>query len=68
MTDKVASAFRAIQSIVDASEKLDNAPPVGILTGINRDHWTEVRYSPLQDNNARLTTYLSPTASRLMLT
>jgi len=33
---------RAIQSIVDEADKLEKAPPVGILTGINRDNWTKV--------------------------
>ncbi|GAA6045002.1 hypothetical protein JCM8097_004458, partial [Rhodosporidiobolus ruineniae] len=33
---------RAVQSVVElAEQETEKVPPVGVLTGINRDHWTE---------------------------
>ncbi|GAA6060182.1 hypothetical protein JCM10212_005183 [Sporobolomyces blumeae] len=39
----------AIQSIIDESESLEQAPAVGVLTGINRDRWAEAHAHLLQD-------------------
>ncbi|GAA6019658.1 hypothetical protein JCM11491_004869 [Sporobolomyces phaffii] len=45
----------AIQKIVDEADKLDKAPAVGILTGINRDHWTEAQAHLLSDSSNHAT-------------
>ncbi|GAA5942886.1 choline/carnitine O-acyltransferase [Sporobolomyces koalae] len=42
---------KAIQTVIDGADKLEQAPPVGILTAINRDRWTEA-YSHLASKAA----------------
>ncbi|GAA5958399.1 hypothetical protein JCM21900_002182 [Sporobolomyces salmonicolor] len=45
----------AIQKIVEESEKLEKAPPVGVLTGINRDRWAEAHGHLLSDSSNHAT-------------
>ncbi|GAA5879903.1 hypothetical protein JCM16303_004391 [Sporobolomyces ruberrimus] len=45
----------AIQSIVDEADKLEKAPPVGILTGNNRDNWTKAHAHLLSDSSNHAT-------------
>ncbi|GAA5976300.1 hypothetical protein JCM5350_001411 [Sporobolomyces pararoseus] len=42
---------RAIQSIVEKGDQEEKASPVGILTGINRDHWTQAHSHLLSDSS-----------------
>ncbi|GAA5866276.1 hypothetical protein JCM8547_007226 [Rhodosporidiobolus lusitaniae] len=47
---------QAVQKIVDKAEKeKEKAPPVGFLTGINRDHWAEA-HSHLSSSSSNAST------------
>jgi len=57
---------RAVQSVINEADKLEKAAPVGILTGINRDHWTEVSSLFFMDLEIRLISRFDQAHSHLL--